>query len=393
MLAIQEEIITDEEFNSLTANFMAAASGTLSGVERGPGLLVTNDDIKKIKRYVNSGLALPTDINEIEQLYKYDQLNISGLYSADMQILYQNMKNHASSWSPLESSMRAVGSDLHVFADNFTSSCNSIINHLRELPGYISSTGRISGLTPEEIDNLPEIQLTEDEKQKIPALLELVDDLKTVIAEHSQSTQTTKAEIAKFKNEINDSLKPALELKIALCKSHNFDVNINNLNNELDIINQRTDEKYAEIEQYSQSKWWGLLGGAVGFIVTTTIYGKKAQQARNELDLLIAKRREIEAKIATISVVLASLRAFDTSLYDLKVRVAEAAGSSSSLDSLWLMIQKYVDSSSKRLNGVTNAMYLKSFVTRLTTMMENWLAIKRQAGDLLTAFNNATSES
>ncbi|MNN48038.1 hypothetical protein D3C81_1624920 [compost metagenome] len=135
------------------------------------------------------------------------------------------------------------------------------------------------------------------------------------------------------------------------------------------------------------------MGGAVGFIATTTIYGKKAQQARNELDLLIAKRREIEAKIATISVVLASLRAFETSLHDLKVRVADAAGSSSSLDSLWLLIQTYVDSSSKKLNGVTNAMYLTSFVTRLTTMMENWLAIKKQAGDLLTAFNNATSES
>jgi len=393
MLAILENVNTVKEINSLTADFMSAVSGTLKGVERGPGLLVTNDDIKKIKRYVNAGLALPTDVNEIEQLYKYNQLNIAGLRSADMQAFYQSMKNHASSWSPLESSMKAVGSDLHVFADNFNSSSNSIINYLRSLPSYITGVGKIGGLTPEEIDNLPEIQLTGDEKQKIPALLELVDELKTVIAEHSRSTQTTKAKITQFKDEITKSLKPALGLKIALSNSHNFNEEIKQLNERLDILNQRIDEKHAEIEQYSQSRWWGLFGGLVGFAVTSTIYGKKAQQARNELDQLLAERREIETKIATTSAVLASLLTFETSLQDLQIRVEDAAGSSSNLESLWELIQAYVDASSKRLDGVTNAMYLVSFVSRLTTMTQNWLEIKKQAGDLLTAFNNATSES
>ncbi|POF42589.1 hypothetical protein B0D71_06725 [Pseudomonas laurylsulfativorans] len=393
MLAIQDEIKTAEEINSLTTDFMGAVSGTLRGVERGPGLLVTNDDIKKIKRYVNAGLALPTDINEIEQLYKYDQLNISGLYSADMQILYQNMRNHASSWSPLESSMKAVGSDLHVFADNFTSSSQSIINYLTRLPSYISGVGKIGGLTPEEIDNLPEIQLTGDEKQKIPALMELIEELKTVITEHSKSTQTTKSQITLFKHEITNSLKPALGLKIALCNSHNFDEEIKAFNERLDILNQRIDEKYAEIEQYSQSKWWGLFGGIVGFIVTSSIYGTKARQARDELEALIAERREVQAKIAASSAVLASLRAFETSLQELQIRIEDAAGSSSNLESLWELIQTYVDASCKKLDGVTNAMYLVSFVSRLTTMTENWLTIKQQAGDLLTAFNNATSAS
>ena len=393
MLAIQESIKTVKEINSLTADFMSAVSGTLNGVERGPGLLVTNDDIRKIKRYVNAGLALPTDVNEIEQLYKYNQLNISGLYSADMQIFYQSMKNHASSWSPLESSMKAAGSDLYVFADNFNSSSSSIIKYLSSLPSYITNVGKIGGLTPEEIDNLPEIQLTGDEKQKIPALLELVDELKTVIADHSKSTQITKAKITQFKDEITRSLKPALGLKIALCNSHSFNEEVTRLNERLDILNQRIDEKHAEIAQYSQSKWWGLFGGAVGFAITSTIFGSKAKQARDELTLLIEERREIEVKIATTNAVLASLREFETGLQDLQTRVEDAAGSSSNLESLWELIHTYVDSSSKKLDGVTNAMYLVSFVSRLTTMMQNWLEIKKQAGDLLMAFNNVTSNS
>ncbi|WP_223448120.1 MULTISPECIES: alpha-xenorhabdolysin family binary toxin subunit A [Pseudomonas] len=390
MLAIQEQTITAEELNSLTSDFMGAVSGTLVGVEREPGLLITNDDIRKIRRYVNAGLALPIEIEEIEQIHKYDQLNIAGLKSADMQNLYKSMKNHAETWSPLESNMKRVGSDLHVFADNFTSSGLSIINYLKTLPNYISGIGKIDGLTPEEIENLPEIQLTGDEKQKIPALLALVDELKTVITEHSASTQTTTAKISEFKQEITNSLKPALGLKIALCNSHNFNEEVKDLNDSLDILNQRINEKLAEIEEYSESKWWGLLGGAVGFIVTSTIYGNKAQQARKELDQLTTERREIEAKIATISAAFASLRAFETSLLDLQIRIEDAAGSSSNLESLWELIEKYVDSSSKKLDGVTNAMYLVSFVSRLNTMIENWSSIKKQAGDLLTAFNNVT---
>ncbi|MGA3797959.1 alpha-xenorhabdolysin family binary toxin subunit A [Pseudomonas fluorescens] len=390
MLATQEQIITAEELNSLTSDFMGAVSGTLEGVERERGLLVTNDDVRKIKRYVNAGLALPIEIDEIEQIHKYDQLNIAGLKSADMQNLYKSMRIHAETWSPLESNMKRVGSDLHVFADNFTSSGQSITNYLMTLPSYISGVGKIGSLSPEEIDNLPEIQLTGDEKQKIPALLELVDELKTVITEHSASTQTTKAQITEFKREISNSLKPALGLKIALCNSNNFNEEIKLLSDRLDILNQRINEKLAEIEEYSESKWWGLFGGAVGFLVTSTIYGAKAKKARNELDLLTTERREIETKIATSNKILASLRAFETSLQDLQIRIEDAAGSSSNLESLWELIQAYVDSSCKKLDGVTNAMYLVSFVTRLTTMMDNWSAIKKQAGDLLTAFNKAT---
>lgn len=390
MLATQEQIITAEELNSLTSDFMGAVSGTLEGVERERGLLVTNDDVRKIKRYVNAGLALPIEIDEIEQIHKYDQLNIAGLKSADMQNLYKSMRNHAETWSPLESNMKRVGSDLHVFADNFTSSGQFIIHYLEGLPSYIIGTGKIGGLTPEEIENLPEIQLTGDEKQKIPALSALVDQLKIVITEHSASTQTTKAKITEFKHEISNSLKPALGLKIALCNSHNFNEEIKLFNERLDILNQRINEKLAKIEEYSESKWWGLLGGAVGFIVTSTIYGNKAQQARKELDLLTTERREIEAKIATISAAFASLRVFETDLQDLQIRVEDAAGSSSNLESLWGLIAGYVDSSSNKLNDVDNAMLLVIFAAGLKGMMDNWLEIKKQAADLLTAFNNAT---
>ncbi|WP_419712071.1 alpha-xenorhabdolysin family binary toxin subunit A [Pseudomonas sp. NFX224] len=391
MLVIQNTVVTSRDFNSLTSDFIGAVSGTHPGVEREQGLLVTNDDIRKIKRYVNTSLALPIDINQIEQIYKFDQLGIAGLKSADMKVLYKKMKDHAGTWSALESGMKTVGADLHVFADNFTSSSEAIIEYLQRLPSYISSIGKVGDLSPEEIDNLPEVKLSGDEKQKIPVLLELVEELKTVIAQHSKSTQKIKKEITDFKHGITNTIKPELGLKITLCNSQNFSNEIKDLNDRLEIINKRISEKQSEIEQYSSNKWWGLLGGAVGFLVTSSIYGSKAQAARNELDALTAERREIVKKLQTTHELLASLLTHETSLQDLLVRVEGALGSSSNLESLWELIQTYVDSSSKSLDGVTNAMYLVSFVTRLKRMTGNWQNVKKQAGDLLTAFNNSVS--
>jgi hypothetical protein len=192
MLANKELNITTENFISLTSDYFSAVSGNHPKVKREKGLLITNNDIRSIKRYISKALELPTEIETIEQLYKLDQLNIAGLKSADMQTLYSTTKNHAGTWSALENSMKKVGSDLHVFADNFTSSSRSIIQYIERLPSYISGLGKIGSLTPEEIDNLPKINLTENEKQKIPALLGLVEELKGVIVDHSESTTKVK---------------------------------------------------------------------------------------------------------------------------------------------------------------------------------------------------------
>lgn len=390
MSATQARTINSNELDSLTSQFMGAVSGTLAGVERDEGLLVTNEDIRKIKRYVNASLALPTEVNLVEQLYNLNQLNIPGLSSVDMLTLYKTMKDHANTWSPLELQMKKVGADLHVFADNLTTSSNSVIDYLKTLPAYISGLGQIGTLSPEEIDNLPAIKLSEDEQRKIPVLLELVDELKAVISQHSQSTTSTKDSIAVFKQGLTNVIKPALGVKIALAQSRDLNAEIQKYNQRLDEINTRISEKQAEIEQYSKSKWWGLLGGAVGFIISSTIYGDKAKQARMELEALATERRGIADKIATTSALLAQLLDYQTNLQDLQVRVEGAAGSASNLESLWELIQVYIDSSSKRLEGVTNAMYLVSFVARLTTMVANWTSVKKQAGDLLTAFNNAS---
>lgn len=86
------------------------------------------------------------------------------------------------------------------------------------------------------------------------------------------------------------------------------------------------------------------------------------------------------------------LREQETHLQDLQLRVNHAASGSSNLASLWALIENYVRTSSSQLDGVTNAMFLVAFVSRLNQMKNNWASIKTHAFDLLTAFNNVVEE-
>ena len=393
MSILDETPIASRAFNTLTTQFMGAVSGTLPGVEREKGLLVTHDDIRNIKRYIMRGLALPTNAAEIEQIYKYDQLNVNGLRSADMQVLYTSIKDHSETWSKIEAGMKTVGSDLHVFADNLIFISNEIIQYLNTIPSFISGAGKIGHLSPEEIENLPEIQLTPEELPRSYNLPGLTDQLKELIEERSKSTHTVKAQITRFKDAINHSIKPALDLKLALINSQDFGEDTIRQNERLLVLSERIKGRQAEIESYSKKKWWGLVGGLPGLVVTATVFGKKAQRARRYQQELIDERRTIEETLRTNHKLLAHLNSLETDMHELKARVESAAGSSSNLESLWELIQTYIDTSCSRVNGVTNAMYLVSFAARLSTMAYNWTRIKEQAHDLLTAFNNATNET
>jgi hypothetical protein len=130
----------------------------------------------------------------------------------------------------------------------------------------------------------------------------------------------------------------------------------------------------------------------VGFLITDSIFGEKAKKARVELEKLIREKQITEEKLVTSNTLLKSCRTFQTSLDDLLVRVEGAAGGASALESVWELILTYIDSSSKRLDRITNAMYLVSFVSRLNLMVSNWTEIKQQTEDLLNAFNNVAAE-
>lgn len=386
----EDEIPTDDQLSQIGMDYFGLFSGDSPETERDPGLLITNEDVRRIKRYVKTGLELPTDLEQVRQLLGGQNSEIKGLEAEAIQELYLGINDHAKSWSPIERDMKAVGSDLNVFASNLITTSGEIVGFIKGLESY--QQRQVGDLTPDEIDKLPPVALLPGEEQKIPALLGLVNDLKGYIGEHSASTQRVKNGVGTFKDMLKGTIAPGVSLKVQLIASADTDETIKQLTAQVELLNTRINEKLAEYESYSDYKWYGFWWGPIGGGISWSIYGPKAKQALREKDQLVAEKRTLEQQIEQLNRLLSSMLSLQTSLQDLQVRIDGAASSVSNLESLWVLLEELVDSSYGKLDGITNAMYLVSFVSRFKTVISNWEDIKKQSWDLLTAFNNVLDE-
>ncbi|KPB94588.1 Binary cytotoxin component [Pseudomonas syringae pv. maculicola] len=382
------EAHTVEDVGRVGKDLMNVLSGKTEGVARAPGLLITNEDVRSIRRYVNTGLSLPTKLEEVSQLVGGSDNGIAGLAPDAIAELHVGIQTHARSWSAIETNMQKVGSDLYVFSGNLITIASHVVDFIKGLESY--QTLQVGDLTPAQIDQMPPVALMDQDSKKIPGLLALVDDLKVYIKHHSASTTRTRVGVTDFKRCLKDEIAPGVALKIRLARSGNAGDEIARLTADVDQLNNRINQKLAEYEEYSEYKWigfwWGVIGG--GGPIPSMV-----PAALSEKDHLIEEKRHIELTLKKQSRLLGDLLAFETSLQDLKTRIDGAASGVSNVESLWVLLEELVESSHDRIKNTNNALYLVSFVSRFQTLLANWKEIQTQSFDLLTAFNNALEES
>ncbi|WP_057436060.1 alpha-xenorhabdolysin family binary toxin subunit A [Pseudomonas syringae group genomosp. 3] len=385
------EAHTVEDVGRVGKDLMNVLSGKGEGVARAPGLLITNEDVRSIRRYVNTGLSLPTKLEEVSQLVGGSDNGIAGLAPDAIAELHVGIQTHARSWSAIETNMQKVGSDLYVFSGNLITIATNVVDFIKGLESY--QTLQVGDLTPAQIDQMPPVALMDQDSKKIPGLLALVDDLKVYIKDHSASTTRTRVGVTDFKRCLKDEIAPGVALKIRLARSGNAGDEIARLTADVDQLNNRINQKLAEYEEYSEYKWIGFWWGVIGGVVSYSIYGPKATAALSEKDHLIKEKRQVELTLKKQNRLLGDLLAFETSLQDLKTRIDGAASGVSNIESLWVLLEELVESSHDRIKNTNNALYLVSFVSRFQTLLVNWKEIQIHSFDLLTAFNNALEES
>lgn len=379
-----------EEVSQVTGSLLDIVAGRTPDVGRAPGLLITNEDVRRIRRYVSTGLALPTQLEEVRHLLGNQNIDVPGLQPQAIVRLYTDIFEHAKSWSELETDMRKVGSDLYVFAGNLITIAESMVEFIKGMDAY--QTLQISDLTAEQLLAMPPVELVEGDRKRIPGLLSLVDDLKVHIKDHSASTTRTRVGVSAFSRKLKDQVAPAVALKIRLAGSLNTDEKKTKLTEEVSRLNELINQKVDEYEEYCDYKWIGFWWGAVGGVISLSIYGPKATAALEEKDRLIAQKQQAEKTIQQLDKLLSEFMAFETSLQDLKTRIDGASSSVSNIESLWVLLEELIDSSYDRIRNTHNGLYLVSLVSRFQTLISSWQQVRTQAFDLLTAFNKALEE-
>ncbi|MFK3969750.1 alpha-xenorhabdolysin family binary toxin subunit A [Pseudomonas sp. NPDC087358] len=384
---VSASVYTLDEMLMASGNFMKVASGQETQVARDPGLILTTEDVRQIRAYVSSGLALPTNPQQVRKLLGNYSSGISGLAPEDIRDLYAMIQAHCQTWAPLESDIRKVGSDLYVFSDSLLETARTIVEFVTGLESYQSL--RVADLTPEQIDALPPVALAPGDRQKIPVLMSFFEELKTLLQEHSASTTRVKAGVGEFKKTLSSSIAPDVSLKVQLSNSADTSREVARLNGELAILTQRIDQKTAEYGEYVKYALIGVWWGPIGAAITGSIYGIKAENVRKEKNELIESKRRIEEQLMKLNHLLGLLRTLETNLQDLEGRIDGATVGISGLESIWVLLEELVKSSENRVARLKSATYLAVVVLQFNVVISNWTNIKKQSLELLTAFDNA----
>lgn len=379
------------EISQVAKDLMSTLAGRGEGVERSPGLLITNEDVRRIHRYVNTGLELPLDLEQIKQLMGSYDINIAGLEPAAILALYTRIRDHAATWAALEDDMRAVGSDLYIFSEGLITTVDLTIDLIKSLDVW--RIMKPDDLTPEQVARLPSVKLPDGDHKQLPGLVALVVELERLISRHSASTLRVKKGISLFKGRLRDTLAPEVARKINLANSSQTSEAIIKLTEDINRLNQRIEQKIGEYGEYSKYKWVGFWWGSVGGAITWSIYGPKANKALKEKDSLVAEKQAIERQLRQLNKFVSELHAFETNMQDLRIRMDGAISSASNIESLWVLLAEMVESSRNSLEGLDDGKILVIFVSRFKNLVGNWSDIRKHSLDLLTAFNKVLEES
>lgn len=382
---------TPDDVMTATRNFMNVVSGNEPQSERDPGLILTSEDVRQIRRYIKAGLELPLELSQVRQsLGNYDS-SVRGLEPAAIRDLYQEIHNHASSWSPIEQNIKKVGSDLNVFAGSLIEPSRLLVENIQALASYQQL--QIKDLTPEQIDKLPPVELVPGDRKKLDSLGVLFDEMSACITRHGTSTGKVKEGVSVFKNVLRDEIATNVNRKANLASSREANEEVARLNAEVAQLNERIEQKAGEYSRHCRDAWIGVWWGPIGAAISGSIFGPKATRALREKNALIEQKRELEKKLDRLNRLLASLIALETNLQDMRIRVDGAISGVSSLESLWLLLSELIESSRSKLMDLDNATALIILVSRFKTIISNWTDIKKQSYDLLTAFDKALNDN
>lgn len=377
----------DDDVIDVSKAFIAVVSGDEPTVKRDPGLIITNEDVRQIQAYIKTGLALPVDVQHVRRLLGDYDSGIKGLEPEAIRDLYQVIQSHCQSWAPLEAGMKQVGGDLNVFAGNMVVTAQQIVEYVKALESYQSL--KVDDLTPAQIAQLPPVALVPGEENKLPVLVELFDELRGYLSDHSASTTQLKGGVSVFKDMLKLVIAPNVSGKVKLASSDATTDEVVRLNQELTQLTERIDQKADEYSTYVGYAWIGVWWGPVGVAITGSIYGVKAETVRKEKNALIETKRGVEKQLMELNRLLGLLRTLETDLEELEGRISGATSGLANLESWWVLTAQLVDSSRDRVKQLNNATYLAILVSRFSVIASNWTDIRKQSLDLLTAFNKA----
>lgn len=363
-------------------SMFATESNNIAFAFRASPPIVTKGDVTRIKEYISEAKKLPVNIDDIKKLLKSDNTGISGLEPYDIAVTCAKIVTNAYSWNDIELSMKKVAGTLEAFSEDLRYFGDDIIAAIETMPGYQNYIGTIEGLTDEEVATLPELKIGQDEKNRFPSIKDSIQFIASSIEQKKTSSTDIQLRLKYFKTELTDVVAVLIGEKLKLAGNHELNAEITRLNAEIDEAQRLVDEKTREYEP-NFFDYFMAFANPLG----SELLKIKAILQGAHVAPLVKRRDELTEQVRKKSVLTGTLLSLHDRLYNVDSYIIGATESTAHLETLWITISEYIDSSKNKIDGIHEFLTLRAFVSSLKVVLSNLKNIESNAKALIKAFD------
>ena len=380
-----EELDLVSKVKMLPERYFSFIESRLDGGQQ-IGSLMTADNLKAIKRYVSTVNQLPRTQVEIEREVDYAALGIQASMVMD---LYMALHRHAHEWDILERSVKQLGPEIELFAENLVQRGGSLLRNLESSDVFMAIKKRKA----EHGDDVYTAQLSQEEQAQIASVLEIgISELVREIEGTRRRIDDVDARANWFNNEIKRELKPRMGRLLKHFEEKISHEDTLEKRRQLDEWDEQIDQLKSEYDANVGYAFTGILLGPIGLVITGGVFGNKAEKIRAAKNVLIEKRDELACALGKLAPALSDFERVSTLVKDLQFRCKDLSAASKRLADVWLFLASYANNSVNEAKELSTISQLESFVHDFSEVIKPWTKIGSICHVLSELFNELIEE-
>jgi hypothetical protein len=377
---------------------MDASVGRLDDTTREPGLILTKEQIKNIKRYEMVGLRLPVELQDVITFLGYEKGAGQGLEATDFQKTFTTVRNHAGTWNPLRVDLLAVGSKLQVFAGQmlvYGKGVEEIYADIKEGPLAQYNIKTLEDLKKVELElgeHFPGLELDTEDMETVKDFGFYLDTMLKQVKAREDEANHIKVRLDKFSYELTNTVYPAVKLRLSAIDNNTLAAEIKALNL---VIEQRAEDIDIKTKDYNDlvQKAFSSAGSMNIVGIAMSIYlGVQAETIRKDRNKLRDEQARDIATMKTKDFILGRLGTVRMELQDLDMIIIDADIATKNLVTVWNKIALFINQSSQSVNEITDGLKLRRFIMEFRLVIDPWSTIKNDTHLLLDVFKQADDE-
>ncbi len=385
-----ERIIEKEDIGDAT---LALLTNQDSLSARAIGIF-TLEDLININKHVQFALSLPMKESDILKWFGISKLTELPVSPLELTNTILDIRGHANGWDYVEQQVKQQSINLSLTSRNIMQTGNQVIEYINHMPIIQKTSSSLADLSTQQLE---EITYQSDDQQIATELVCILQLIKNDIKTQSIKTVNIKNIISDFRVHIvGGYLSDFNHVESLLFSVKGIYQQLDSINSEDSEEHLRTQIEYKkqEIHQLEQEYshfvklcFTGLAGGIIGLIITSSIFGAKAEKIRKLKITALQEIEKINEKINQDKLIKKTVFDIQLNLHKIEGFFKDARLAVDHLDYMWLVILTEINQSIDTFKRINDAEKLIRFVTQFKRIITSWNSIQDYSTHLISLFD------